>query len=85
MRIVKLVLLVAFTTLAASMTAPAPADAACACSRVGVSNGYYANPSAYGSYGYGATYSPQQPQALPVQSKAAKSKKKAPRNKPIAQ
>jgi hypothetical protein len=69
-------------------TMPSPAEAACACSRVGQSNGYYAAPSAYGSYGYGydATYSPQvQPQVQTVQPKAAKSKKKASKSKPVAQ
>ena len=59
-RVVQLLGLMAVLVFAAM---PSPADAACACSRVGQSNGYYATPSAYGSYGYGygATLRPLKP------------------------
>jgi hypothetical protein len=81
-RIVQLLGLMAVLVFAA---VPSPAEAACACSRVGQSNGYYAAPSLYGAYGYGASYGTQQPQAQPVQSKSGKSKKKASKSKPVAQ
>ena len=80
-RVVKLLCLMAVLTFAAI---PSPAEAACACSRVGQSNGYYSYPSAYGSYGYGPAYSPQV-QAQPQPAKAKKAKKKSSKSKPIAQ
>jgi hypothetical protein len=87
MTLVRVVWLLSVVAVLVFAAMSAPADAACACSRVGQSNGYYANPSAYGSYGYGygATYGPQQPQAQPAQSKSGKSKKKASKSKPVAQ
>jgi hypothetical protein len=81
MSLVRVVLL-GFAAVLASAAMSSSADAACACSRVGQSNGYYAAPSAYG---YGANYGTQQTQARPVQSKAGKSKKKALKNKPVSQ
>jgi len=81
-RVVQLLGLVAVLVVAAM---PSPADAACACSGVGQSNGHYAAPSPYGSYGNGASYGPQQPQVQTAQPKAKKSKKKSSQSKPAAQ
>jgi hypothetical protein len=77
-RIVLALAVAAFLALAAMS---GPADAACACSKVGQSNGYYAAPSVYGSYG--ANYGPQQPLVQPVKPKAKS--KKTPKSKPAAQ
>jgi hypothetical protein len=86
MTLVRVVQLFSIAAVLVFAAMSSPADAACACSRVGQSNGYYANPSAaYGAYGYGATYGAQQPQAQPVRSKTGKSKKKASKSKPVAQ
>jgi len=87
MRIVRLVSLFVVLGVLVLMAMPSVSEAVCACSGIGQSNGSYATPSAYGSYGYGygGTYGPQQPQARPVQSKAGKSKKKASKSKPVAQ
>jgi hypothetical protein len=88
MSLVRVVQLLSGVAILVFAAMSAPADAACACSRVGQSNGYYATPSAYGAYGYGygATYSPQQVQAQPVQPKAKKAtKNKAKKSKPVTQ
>ena len=84
MRIVKLVNLFVFLGALACMAVPSVSEAACACSGIGQSNGYYANPSPYGGYGPGYGY-PAQFQTQPVRPKAAKSKKRAPKEKPAAQ
>ena len=85
MRIVKLVNLFVFIGVLVLMTVPSISEAGCpACSGIGQSNGYYANPSPYGGYGPGYGY-PTQYQVQPLKSKAAKSKKRAPKEKPAAQ
>jgi hypothetical protein len=84
MSFAKVVVLLILTTIAVLMAISSPADAACACSGVGVSNGYYAQPCPYGAYGYGPGYSPQV-QARPRAPKGTKSKKTAPKAKPDAQ
>ncbi len=84
MRIVKLANLFVFFGALALMAVPSMSEAACACSGIGQSNGYYANPSAYGGYGPGYGY-PTQYRAQPVRSKAVKSKKRAPKEKPAGQ
>jgi hypothetical protein len=56
--------------------------AACSCSGIGVSNGYYANP-AYSGYGTGYGYMGQT-QVQPVKPKPKKAKKGAPTQKPAA-
>jgi hypothetical protein len=81
-RIVSLLALMAVLGFA---TMPSSAEAVCACSKIGQSNGSYTPQSAYGSYGYGAAYAPQQYQVQPVKSKAGKSKKGTSKSKPIAQ
>jgi hypothetical protein len=83
MRIVKLVIPFVVLGAVALMAMPSLSEAACACSGIGQSNGYYANPS-YGGYGPGYGY-PAQFQTQPVRSKPAKSKKRAPKQKPAAQ
>jgi hypothetical protein len=83
MRFVKLLgLLVALGALALTAQ-PSVSEAACTCSGIGQSNGYYAGPSPYGGYGPGYGYQPQY-QAQPVRSKPAKSKKRSPKQKPAA-
>ena len=85
MRIVRLVNLFVFIGVLVLMTVPSIGEAGCpACSGIGQSNGYYANPSSYGGYGPGYGY-PAQFQTQPVRSKPAKSKKRAPKEKPAAQ
>ena len=85
MSLVRFVQLLGFMALLAFAAMPSPARAACACSGVGQSNGYFANPSsAYGSYGNGA-YAAQQFQAQPAKRKTGKSKKKASKSKPVSQ
>jgi hypothetical protein len=84
MRIVKLVNLFVFFGALALMAVPSMSEAACACSGIGQSNGYYANPSPYGGYGPGYGY-PAQFQTQPVRPKYGKSKKRAPKPKPAAQ
>ncbi len=84
MRIVKLVGLFVVTGIMALIAVPAVSEAACACSGIGQSRGYYANPTSYGAYGAGYG-NPAQFQAQPVRSKAVKSKKRAPKAKPAAQ
>jgi hypothetical protein len=80
MRIVKLVIPFVALGAAALMAVPSVSEAACACSRVGQSNGYYASPSPYGGYGLGYGYQTQY-QAQPVKSKKAKSKKSSTKSK----
>jgi len=80
-RVVQLLCVMAVLIFAAL---PSPAEAACACSRVGQSNGYYSYPSSYGTYGYGPAYSLKgQTKSMPA--KAKKAKKKSSKSKPIAQ
>ncbi len=84
MRIVKLVIPFVVLGVLALMAVPSVSEAgACACSGIGQSNGYYASPSPYGSYGPGYGYQTQY-QAQPVKSKSAKSKKRSSKSKPDA-
>jgi hypothetical protein len=85
MRIVRLVKLFVFLGALVLTTVPSIGEAGCpACSGIGQSNGYYANPSSFGAYrpiyGYPAQFQPQA-----VRSKPAKSKKRSPKQKPAAQ
>ncbi len=84
MRIVRLVTLFVFLGALVLTTVPSIGEAGCpACSGVGQSNGYYANPYSYGAYwptyGYPSQFGTQA-----VRSKPAKSKKRAPKEKPAA-
>jgi hypothetical protein len=84
MDIIKLVKPIVLTGVLALMAVPSLSDAAgcAACSGVGVSTGYYANPS-YGVCAPGYGYLGQA-QIQPVKPKPSKSKKKAPKQKPAA-
>ena len=82
MGIVKLVIPLVVLGVMALFAMPSVGEAACACSGIGVSNGYYANPG-YGGYGAGYGYM-SQTQAQPVKPKPKKSKKGAPTQKPAA-
>jgi hypothetical protein len=84
MRIVNLALLFVLAGITAFITGPSSADAACACSKIGQSNGTYTPPSAYGSYGsdYGQASGVQgRSQAQPAKTKSGKAKKKSSKSK----
>jgi hypothetical protein len=80
MRIVKLVIPFVVLGAVALMAMPSVGEAACACSGIGQSNGYYASPSPYGAYGPSYGYQTQY-QVQPVKSKKAKSQKSSTKSK----
>jgi hypothetical protein len=84
MDLIKIVKPIVLTGVLALMAVPSLCEAAgcAACSGIGVSNGYYANP-AYGGYAPGYGYV-SQAQIQPVKPKPSKSKKKATKQKPAA-
>jgi hypothetical protein len=83
MFIARLVHLFVFIGVLVLMAVPSFSAAACpACSGIGQSRGYYAAPTNYGGYGPGYGYPAQ---IQPVRSKAVKSKKRSPKQKPAAQ
>ncbi|MBI5248722.1 MAG: hypothetical protein HY912_04440 [Desulfomonile tiedjei] len=82
MGIVKIVIPFVVLGVVALLAMPSAGEAACACSGIGVSNGYYANP-AYGGYGPGYGYATRT-QVQSVKPKPKKSKKGAPKQQPAA-
>jgi hypothetical protein len=76
MRIVKLIIPIAALGALALMAVPSASEAACACSGIGQSSGYYASPTNYGGYGPGYGYQTQY-QGQPVKSKSPKSNKRS--------
>ncbi len=84
MRIFKLIIpFVAFGALAL-MAMPSVSEAGCACggacTGIGQSNGYYANPSIYGGYGLGYGYQTQyraQPMRFKPPKRSSKTKPQA--------
>ena len=86
MRIVKLVIPFVALGALALMAVPSVSEAGCACggacTGIGQSNGYYANPATggYGYYGYQTQY-----RAQPMRFKPLRSKKPSSKTKPQAQ